>query len=48
MKKSAITLLNALGVFVALLLVWQGIAVVFHLPVYLLPTPLVVARSVVE
>jgi NitT/TauT family transport system permease protein len=48
MKKSAIILLNALGVFVALLLVWQGIAVIFHLPVYLLPTPLVVARSVAD
>jgi NitT/TauT family transport system permease protein len=47
-KKSAVTLLNALGVFVALLLLWQGIAVVFHLPVYMLPTPLVVARSVAD
>ena len=48
MKKSAVTLLNALGVFVALLLLWQGIAVIFHLPVYMLPTPLVVARSVAD
>jgi NitT/TauT family transport system permease protein len=46
MKKSFMTLLNALGVFVALLLLWQGITVLFHLPAYMLPTPLVVARSV--
>jgi NitT/TauT family transport system permease protein len=45
MKKSVVTLLNALGVFVAILLLWQGFVVIFHLPVYMLPTPVVVARS---
>src|ERR1700761_7945946 len=48
MKKSLLTLLNALGVFTALLLLWQGIDLAFHLPNYLLPTPLTVARAVVN
>ena len=47
MKKFVVTMLNALGVFVALLLVWQGLVVLLHVPVYMLPTPVAVGRAVV-
>ena len=36
MKKYAVTLLNALAVFVALLLLWQGLVLLLHLPPYML------------
>ena len=32
MKKYAVTLLNALAVFAALLLLWQGLDLLLHLP----------------
>ena len=48
MKKYVFTLLNALAVFAAFLLVWQGIIRAFHLPVFMLPPPLTVGRSVVD
>ena len=45
MKKYAVTLLNALAVFVGLLLLWQGLGVVLHLPPYMLPPPLAAASA---
>jgi NitT/TauT family transport system permease protein len=47
MKKHSFTVLNALAVFAGLLLLWQGLVVLLHLPPYMLPTPLAVARAVV-
>jgi len=47
MKKYAVTLLNALGVFATLLLLWEGLDLALHLPSYILPTPLAVAKAVV-
>ena len=47
MKKNAITMLNALAVFAGLLLLWQGLDLLLHLPPYMLPTPLAVGRAVV-
>ncbi len=46
MKKLAFTLLNALAVFAALLLCWQGLDVFLHLPPYILPPPLAVGKAV--
>jgi len=46
MRQRAITLANALGVFAALLLMWQLVLWIFHVPPYMLPSPLAVARSV--
>jgi NitT/TauT family transport system permease protein len=47
MKKHSFTVLNALAVFAGLLLLWQGLVVLLHLPPYMLPTPLAVASAVV-
>ena len=47
MKKYSITLLSALAVFAGLLLLWQGLDLLLHLPAYMLPTPLEVGRAVV-
>jgi len=47
MKKHSITVLSALAVFAGLLLLWQGLDLLLHLPPYMLPTPLAVARAVV-
>ncbi len=47
MKKYVVTLLNALGVFAALLLLWQILVLLLHLPAYMLPAPLGVGRAVV-
>ena len=47
MKKLVITLLNALGVFAALLLVWQLLDMVLQLPPYMLPRPLAVGKAVI-
>jgi NitT/TauT family transport system permease protein len=47
MKKQSFTVLNALAVFAGLLLLWQGLIALLHLPPYMLPTPLAVARAVV-
>jgi NitT/TauT family transport system permease protein len=46
MKKHSFTVLNALAVFAGLLLLWQGLVVLLHLPPYMLPTPLAVATAV--
>src|SRR6202042_839550 len=47
MRKYSVTVLNALAVFVALLLLWYGLDLLLHLPPYMLPTPLAVGRGVV-
>ena len=47
MKKYFITALNALVVFAALLLLWQGLDSLLHLPAYMLPSPPAVAQAVV-
>jgi NitT/TauT family transport system permease protein len=47
MKKYSVTVLNALAVFVALLLLWYGLDLLLHLPPYMLPTPLAVGKAVV-
>jgi NitT/TauT family transport system permease protein len=46
MKQRAITALNALAVFAALLLLWQIILWVFRVPPYMLPAPYAVAKAV--
>jgi NitT/TauT family transport system permease protein len=48
MKKYAITLLNALAVFAGLLLLWQALDMLMHLPPYMLPPPLAVGKAVVD
>ena len=45
-KKRVITVGNALGVFAALLLLWELVLWLFHVPSYMLPSPLAVARVV--
>jgi NitT/TauT family transport system permease protein len=46
MKQRAITAMNALAVFVALLLLWQIVLWVFHVAPYMLPSPWAVAKAV--
>jgi NitT/TauT family transport system permease protein len=48
MKNRLSFLLSAVVVFAALLLLWQSVIWVFHVPVYMLPSPWHVAQSVVE
>jgi NitT/TauT family transport system permease protein len=48
MKKHSFTVLNTLAVFAGLLLLWQGLVVLLHLPPYMLPTPRAVASAVVS
>jgi NitT/TauT family transport system permease protein len=48
MKKHLVTLLNALAVFAVLLLLWEGVGLVFHLPPYMLPPPAAVALAVIH
>lgn len=47
MKKNAITILNALIVFAGLLIFWQLVLWVFHVPAFMLPAPLAVGRAVI-
>ena len=47
MKKHLYAALNALGVFAVLLLLWQALDLLLHLPAYMLPPPLAVGRAVV-
>jgi NitT/TauT family transport system permease protein len=47
MKQRLITAANALAVFAALLLVWQLVLLIFHVPPYMLPSPLAVSRVAV-
>jgi NitT/TauT family transport system permease protein len=46
MKKFGVTLLSALAIFAALLLLWQCIIWIFALPPYLLPTPARVVHAI--
>jgi NitT/TauT family transport system permease protein len=46
MKTRAITVLNALAVFTALLVLWQIVLWVFHVAPYMLPSPWAVAKAV--
>jgi len=46
MRQRLNTLANALGVFAALLVLWQLILWIFHIPQYMLPSPWAVARAV--
>ncbi len=48
MKKQAVTVMNAIAVLAALLLLWQLLVWVFHVPKFMLPTPWAVARTVAE
>jgi NitT/TauT family transport system permease protein len=47
MRRRLITLANALAVFAALLLLWQLVLWIFHVPPYMLPSVFAVTRSVV-
>src|ERR1700676_5515047 len=44
MKQRLMTVANALAVFSALLLLWQLVLWIFHVPPYMLPSPFAVAR----
>ena len=46
MKQRAITVMNAFAVFAALLMLWQIVLWIFHVPPYMLPAPWAVAKSV--
>ncbi len=46
MKQKLITLANSLGVFAALLALWQIVLWVFRVPPFMLPSPWAVARAV--
>ena len=46
MKRRLTSVANALAVFVALLLLWQFVLSIFHVPPYMLPSPFAVARAV--
>ncbi|MGA3293170.1 MAG: ABC transporter permease [Candidatus Acidiferrales bacterium] len=46
MKQRLVTVANALGVFVALLILWQLVLWIFHVPRYMLPPPWAVAQAV--
>ena len=48
MKNRLTMLLSALLVFAALLLLWQMVIWIFHVPIYMLPSPWRVAATVVE
>ena len=45
MKQRLMTVANAVAVFAALLLIWQLVLWVFHVPPYMLPSPLRCARG---
>jgi NitT/TauT family transport system permease protein len=47
MKQRLVTLANSVVVFAALLIVWQLILWIFHVPRYMLPSPWAVTRAVV-
>jgi NitT/TauT family transport system permease protein len=48
MKRHLVTLLNAVAVFAAFVLLWQGLDLWLHLPPYMLPSPLAVGRAVLD
>jgi NitT/TauT family transport system permease protein len=47
MKQGLTTALNSLGVFLALLLFWQAIVWILHVPLFMLPSPWQVFHAVV-
>jgi len=47
MKQRFMTLINAMAVFAGLVLLWQIVLWIFHVPRYMLPAPWAVAQSVV-
>lgn len=47
MKQRLVTVANAVAVFAALLVLWQLTLWVFHVPPFMLPPPLAVARAVI-
>jgi NitT/TauT family transport system permease protein len=48
MRNRLLTLLNALGVLAALLLLWQVLIWVLRIPSFMLPSPVAVAKTVVS
>ena len=46
MKRRLVGVANALAVFVAVLVVWQLVLWIFHVPRYMLPSPWAVAHAV--
>jgi NitT/TauT family transport system permease protein len=48
MKPRLLNLLNYAVVLVALLLLWRAVIWILHIPPYMLPTPVAVAKTVVE
>lgn len=46
MRQRLVTVANALAVFAALLVIWQFVLWVFHVPRYMLPSPWAVARAI--
>lgn len=46
MRQRAITVLNAVAVFAALLALWQFVLWVFHVPPFMLPSPWSVAKAI--
>ena len=46
MRQRAITAMNAMAVFAALLILWQIVLWVFHVPPYMLPAPWAVAKAI--
>ena len=46
MKQRAMTVVNALAVFAALVLAWQIVLWIFHVPAFMLPSPKAVAQAV--
>jgi len=47
MRRRLIPLANALGVFAALLFLWQSVLWIFRVPPFMLPSPWAVARAVI-
>ena len=47
MKQRLITVANAIAVFAALLMLWQLVLWIFHVPPFMLPSPLAVGRAVI-
>jgi len=48
MKRRGMTLLSAVAIFAALLLLWMAIIDIFHIQWFLLPSPAVVANAAIE
>ena len=48
MKQRLMTLVNPVAVFVALLMLWELVLLVFRVPPYMLPSPLAVIRVAIR